>query len=103
MPRCVDAASGVTGLSGIDLLSAFEDGFGLAKVDVGGCQVSEALVVAAVVVMIDEVADGMLEGSKHAIIFQQDAVFQGLTPSLNFALCLWVVWGGANVIHPLLF
>ena len=75
-----------------DLLSASEDGFSPTEVDIGGCQVAEALVVSVVVVMIDEVADGLFERSWQVVVFQQDAVLQGLVPSLDLALCLRVVW-----------
>ena len=47
------------GLS-FDLLSSFQDGFRCAEVDVDGRQVAQALVVAVMVVVIDEVADGLL-------------------------------------------
>jgi hypothetical protein len=40
-----------------DLLSLSEDGLGPAEVDVGRCEVSEALVVALVIVVLDEAGE----------------------------------------------
>ena len=45
----------------LDLFSPFNDGCVAPKVGVGGCDVAKALVVAVVVVMIDEDADLHLE------------------------------------------
>ena len=48
----------------LDLVPGLEDGCATAEVDVGEGQVAEALGVAAVVVVVDEVGDGGLEVSK---------------------------------------
>jgi hypothetical protein len=45
----------------LDFLPGLEDRLAAAEVDVGGGQVAEALVVAAVVVVVDEGSDGGLE------------------------------------------
>ncbi len=86
-----------------DFLFAPEDSFGPTEVDIGGCQIEDALVVSVVVVMIDEFADGLFERSGYIVVFQQDTVLQGLVPSFDLALCLRVVRGTANVIHALIF
>ena len=52
-----------------------------AEVDVSGGQVAEALVVAVVVVVVDEGADGGLELAGKEVVLQQDAVLQGLVPA----------------------
>ena len=47
--------------------------------------------VAIVVVMIDEVTDGLFERSGQVIVLQQDAVLQGLVPAFDLALRLGMV------------
>ena len=59
------------------------DDLAAPEVDVGGGEIVEALVVAAVVVMIDERRDLPLEITRQEVVFQQDAVLQGLVPSLD--------------------
>ena len=81
----------------LDRLSRLEDGPAAAEVDIGGGQVAQALVVAVVVVVIDEVGDGGLELAGQEVILQQDATFQGLVPALDLALGLGVVWRAADV------
>ena len=81
----------------LDLLPRLEDGLAAAEVDVGGGQVAEALVVAAVVVVVDEGGDGGLELAGQEVVFQQDAVLQGLVPALDLALGLRVVRRAADV------
>jgi hypothetical protein len=56
------------------------------EVDVGGCEIAETLVVAAVVVMIDERRDLPFEITWQEVVFQQDAVLQSLVPSLIFGI-----------------
>jgi len=81
----------------LDPLPFREDGFAPSEVDIGGGQVAEALVVAAVVVVVDESGDGGLELAGQEVVFQQDAVLQGLVPALDLALGLGVVRGAANM------
>ncbi len=57
------------------LLSLFQDVLIAAEVDVGGRQVAEALVVALVVVIVDEGGDLPLQIPDHA--FFEQAIFQG--------------------------
>ena len=44
--------------------------------------------VAPVIVVIDEGADLGFQIAREEVVFQQDAVFQSLMPSLDLALCL---------------
>ena len=88
------------GLS-LDLLSSSEDGFRPAVVDISGCQVAEALMVSVVVVVIDEVADRLLERPGQVVVLKQDAVLQGLVPALDLALGLRMVRGPSDMIHAL--
>ena len=62
-----------------------------AEVDVGGGEVGEAFVVAAVVVVLDEGADAGLEIARQIVVLQQDTVLQGLMPTLDLALGLGMV------------
>jgi hypothetical protein len=78
-----------------------QDGFSATKVDVGRCQVADALVVAVVVVVFDECGDGGFKFPFEEVVFEQDAVFEGLMPPLDFALSLWMHWRAANMFHAL--
>ena len=78
-----------------------KDGFAATKVDVGRCQIADALVVATMVVVIDEGGDGSLEFPFEEVVFQQDAVFQGLVPALDLALGLRMIGRAAFVLHAL--
>ena len=95
----------VYGLS-LDALSFFEDGPASAKVDVSRGQIIDALVIPLGVVVFDEAVDLSLQGSRQIVVFQQDTVLQGLMPSLDLALGLWVVRGTTDmgdipVVEPL--
>ena len=81
----------------LDRPPGVEDGLAAAEVDVSGGQVAEALVVAAVVVVVDEGSDGGLELAGKEVVFQQDPVLQGLVPALDLALGLGVVRCAADV------
>ncbi len=39
---------------GLDFLSLSEDGFGPAEVDVDGCEIAQALIIAVVIILLDE-------------------------------------------------
>ena len=80
-----------------------KDGFAATKVDVGRCQIADALVVATMVVVIDEGGDGSLEFPFEEVVFEEDAVLQGLVPALDLALGLRMHRGAANVFHALVF
>jgi hypothetical protein len=82
----------------LDLLSRFQDLRTAAMVDVGGRKVAEALVAAAVVVVLDEGADLPFEVSRQEVVFQQDAVLQGQMPAFDLARPPWAsdrwrTWG----------
>lgn len=59
--------------------------------------VAEALMVAAVVVMLEEGGHLALEISGQVMVFEQHAVFQRLVPALDLALSLWMTWYAADV------
>ena len=70
-----------------------------SEVDVGGCEVAEAFVISAVIVALDEGTDGGLEITWQIVVFEQDAVLQGLVPSLDLALGLGMAGRAADVAH----
>ena len=88
------------GLS-LDPFALFDDGGCLAEVGIGGCHVVEALVVAAVIVMFDERLDLLLEIAGQEVVFEKDAVFQGLVPTFDLALGLRMERGAAHMGHLL--
>ena len=85
-----------------DPFSLFDDGLCPAEVGVGGRDVFQAIVVALMVVMFDEGLDLCFQIAGEVIIFQQDAVFQGLVPALDLSLRLRVERCTANMTHLLI-
>ena len=80
------------------LQSAFQqDGLAPAKADVGRCQVLQAFVIAAVIVVIDEVRDLGFKIAGQVIVLKQNAILEGLVPALDLALCLRMARRAANV------
>lgn len=75
-------APGFEGFS-FDLLSLFQSGFVTAEVDICWRDVVQALVVALVIVVIDESLDLSLEITWQKVVFQQNAVLQGLMPPFH--------------------
>ena len=73
----------------LDAFSPFDDGLVPAEVDVRRGEIAEALVVAVVVVLLDEGADLALEVARQEVVLEQDAVLERLVPTLDLAL----VWG----------
>ena len=86
------------GLS-LDPFALLDDGWGLAEVGVGGRHVVQALMVTLVVVVLDESFDLGLKVAGQKVVFQQDAVFQGLVPTLDLALGLGMHRSTAHVAH----
>ena len=84
-----------------DLSPSLDDGVFPTEVDVGGSEVGEAFVVAVVVVVHDEGTDAGLKIARQIVVFQQDAVLQGLMPTFDLTLGLGMVWCTADVIHTL--
>ena len=82
-----------------DPFALFDYGFCPAEVDVGGRNVVQTLVVALIVVMFDERFDLGFKVSGQIVIFQQDAVFQGLVPAFDLPLCLGMEWRAAHMAH----
>ena len=70
----MQAASLFDGFS-FDGFPPFEYGRCSTEVDVSGRQVVQTLVVAAVVVVLDELADTLFKLSWQIVVFQQDRFF----------------------------
>ena len=85
----------------LDLLPFSQNGFVTPEVEVSGRDVFQALVVALVVVILDEGPDLAFEIAGQIVVFQQDPVLHRLMPPLDFALCLRVEWRAAHVGHLL--
>jgi hypothetical protein len=77
----------------------FDDGCSAAEVGIGGRHVVQALVIALVVVMLDERRDLGFEIAGQEVVLQQDAVLHGLVPALDLALGLGVEGRAANMAH----
>ena len=74
-----------------------QDGLTASEVDIGRREIAQALVVASMIVMIDELFDVGFEIAGQVVVFQQDAVLERLMPALDLALCLRMVGRAANV------
>ena len=66
----------------LDFFPLSDDGFVAPKIDVGGCDVVQALVVALVVVVFDEGPDLMFEIARQIVVFEENPVLHGLMPAL---------------------
>ena len=86
-----------------DPFAQLDDGLGPAEVGIGGRHVVQALVVAPVIVVLDERRDPAFEVSGQEVVLQQDAVFQRLVPALDLSLGLRMERGAANMAHALGF
>ena len=83
----------------LDAVSFGEDRLGSSKIDVSGCEVVDALVIADVIVVLDEGGDLLLEISGQVVVVEQNAVLQGLMPALDLSLGLWMIRGAAYMLH----
>ena len=66
----------MSGVCAFDLLSHVQDALAAPEVDVGWCQVVQALAVSSVIVVVDEVGDAALQLARQVIVFEQDAALQ---------------------------
>jgi hypothetical protein len=73
-----------------DPFSFQQDGLGASKVDVSRDEIAQALVIAAMVLVIDECVDLGLEVAGQIIVLKQNAVLERLMPALDLALRLRV-------------
>ena len=75
-----------------------QDGLALAEVDVGWGEIVEALLVSAMIVMLDEGRNLGFEVLLEEVVFQQDAVLQRLVPASDLVLSLRIA-GSAESRH----
>ena len=80
-----------------------QDGLTPSGVNVGGCEVFQALVIAPMVVVADERRHVILEITGQEVVFQQDSVLQRLMPALDLALGLRMIGRTARVRHTFVF
>ena len=85
--------------SSFDPFSLQQNGLSSAEVDVGRREIVQALVIAAMIVVIDEGVDPCFQVAGQITVFQQDAVLECLMPALDLALCLRVAGRAAHMIH----
>jgi hypothetical protein len=69
------------------------------EVDVCRGEVVDALMVSPMVVMIHERLDLRFEVCREEVVFQQDAIFQGLMPALDLTLSLRMIRRTPDVPH----
>ena len=72
----------------LDPFSLQQDGLAAPEVDVGGCEIVEALVIAAMIVALDEGCDLDFEIARQKVVLQQDAVLERLVSAFDLALGL---------------
>ena len=82
-----------------DPFSFQQDGLPSPEIDIGGREVTQALVITAVIVVLDEGLDLSLEVARQVVVLQRDSVLQGLVPTLDLALGLRMIGGAADVLH----
>ena len=70
-----------------DLFTMLKNCFVTPEVEVIGCKVVDAPVIALVVVVIDERSDLGFKITRQKVVFQQAATLKCLMPTLNLARC----------------
>ena len=83
----------------LDFLSHLQDLRVAALIDVGECQVGEALMVSMVLVTVDEGVDLPFQVAGQEVVFEEHAVFHGVMSAFDFALGLRMVWRTVHVFH----
>ena len=83
----------------LDPFSLQQDCLSAAEVNVCGSEIVEALVIAPMIVALDEGFDLGFEIAWQEVILQQDTVLQGLVPALDLALGLGMIRGAAHMRH----
>jgi hypothetical protein len=87
----------------LDALTFGEDRLGSSKIDVGGREVVDALVIADMIVVVDEGTDLPFEITGQIVVVEQNAVLQCLVSALDLSLGLRVIRGAAHMLHALAF
>ena len=94
-------ASVLDGLS-FDPFPFQQDGLAAPEVDIGGREVIQTLVVAPVVVVLDEGAELGLESTGQILVLQPRPVLEGLVPALDLALGVGRVRCATDRLHALI-
>ena len=84
-----------------DAFPPLENGRSSSEVNVDRRQVVQALVIALIVVVLDELVDAMFELTWQIVVFQQDLVFHRAVISLDLTLRHRVVRPAADVSDTL--
>ena len=84
-----------------DEVSPFQNALAASEVDVGWGEVVQALVIPAVVIVRDELADAGFEFVGQIVIFEQDEIFHRAVPALDLALRHGMVRPAAGVGHAI--
>ena len=95
-------ASHFDGLS-FDPFSLLQDALAVLEADIGRSEVLQALVRALLIIVVEKGIDLLPSTTGQIVVFQQDAVLQGLMPALDLAPGLRVIRGKANMVHVLNF
>ena len=69
------------------------------EVDVGRGEIVQALVIAPMIIMVDEAGDVSFEIAGQVIVFEQNTVLERLVPALDLALGLGMMRCAADVSH----
>ena len=87
-----------------DPFSLLDDGLRPAEGGIGRCDVVQALMIARMVVMLDERFDLSFETAGEEIIFQKDAIIECVMPALELTLRLACsgLWGGVIAFTTIL-
>ena len=85
----------------LDALALQQNGLPPAEIDISRGQIVQALVVAPVVIPLDECLNIGLKRAWQVVVFQQDAVLHGLMPALDLALGLGMGGRAADMLVDL--
>src|SRR5664279_3569894 len=85
----------------LDAFALGEDCLGPTEVDVGWSEIVDALVITDVVIMLDECVDLPLEIARQVVVVEQNAILQGLVPTLDLSLSLGMIRRPAHMLHAL--
>ena len=86
----------------LDPFSSFDDGGSPAAIDIGRRHIVESLVVALVVVVLDEGLNLSLEVAGQVVVLEQDPVLECLVSALDLALGLRMARSAADMRDALL-
>ena len=86
----------------LDPFAFEEDGLSASEVDVSRGKIVEALVIAGMIVMLDEGGDLQFEIAGQVVMFEQDAVLERLMPAFDLALGLRMIRRSSDMLDVLL-